>query len=166
MGGRRVPDLASQRSLGLVLAPPRPRLRHCSTHIILVRGQEHREGEGGTADPDSALPSSLPPPHAAELSPPPGGGMPLGVTGSAWQPQQGQSVDRARQATSPLLITSQACLSGGQRLGEEVWAPGAFLAESQQGMQIIFSTASLHCPFPSCSGPFPPPPGFPSLIYI
>lgn len=85
----------------------------------------------GATEADSALPSSLSPPHAAELSPRLRGDVTrawLQVPGS---PQQGQLVVRALQTTSPLLITSRPGLSGGQRQGEEVQTSGAFLTESQ-----------------------------------
>lgn len=54
---------------------------------------------------------------------------------------------RARQATSPLLVTSQACLEDSERQGEEVRRPGAFLAKSQGGVEF-FQNCKRALPIP------------------
>ena len=63
--------------------------------------------------------------------------VPLGVAAGAWQaPARTASGQGLPGHIS--LADHIAGLSGGQRQGEEVWTPGAFLAASQQGMKKFF----------------------------
>ena len=68
--------------------------------------------------------------------------MPPAVTGNPSKDSQGPPghISLADHITALLVWRTET--------GEEVWAPGAFLAKSQQGMQIFFFKCSSALPIP------------------
>ena len=90
--------------------------------------------------------------------------MPPGVAVDAWRPPT-----RTASGQGPpgyiFLAEHITGLSGGQRQGEEVWTPGAFLPESSREENFLFF--SRGSALPTSVLPWSPlTPRFPSLISV
>lgn len=83
--------------------------------------------------------------------------VPPSVAAGVWQSLARTASRLGRQAVSPLLVTSQACLENsdsggvvGRAVREDAWGSASRILA---GSGIFVSTIALHCPLPSYCGP-------------
>lgn len=97
----------------------------------------------------SALPSGLPPPHAAELSPWFGEGGPRRGCRCLAAPSKDSS-SQGPPGHISLADHIQAGPVWRTAAGEEVQTSGAFLTESRQGVEFFFLAIAQRGPLLSC----------------